>query len=100
MKHNNIEVRKFECLLPFMYWDNLQAVNELMELMDKITKYPLVTVYDYVKMYDRNLYTYETWEELVESEKECTDGLTEKECNGQINISIWRLPCGWYVQYV
>lgn len=55
---------------------------------------------DYVKMYDDNFYTYQTWEDLIESEKDQSDGLTEDECKEQIGKTIWQLPCGWYVQYV
>ena len=51
-------------------------------------------------MYDDNFFTFATWEELLKSEEECADGLMELECKEQIGKSIWRLPCGWYVQYV
>ena len=51
-------------------------------------------------MYDDNFYTYPTWKELLDSEKDSTDGLTEEECKEQLNETIWQLPCGWYVQYV
>lgn len=84
----------------FMYEDNLEATRQLMELFDSITSNRLSTWRDYVKMYDDNFYTYSTWEELVESEAEQNDGLTEEECRGLIGSTIWQLPCGWYVQYV
>ena len=61
---------------------------------------PLETWEDYVRMYDDNFYTYSTWDELVKSEEEQTDGLTEIECRMEINNTIFKLPCGWYVQYV
>ena len=51
-------------------------------------------------MYDWNFYTYHTWEALVESEAEQNEGMTEEECHEQFNKTIWKLPCGWYVQYV
>lgn len=93
----------------YMYADNLEATSQLMELFDSITKNPLSTWRDYVRMYDDNFYTYSTWEELVASETvwkeivsgtEQSDGLTEEECKEQLNKTIWKLPCGWYVQRV
>lgn len=87
-------------LTNFLYKDNLQATKELMELFDKLSAKPLDTVDKYVKMYDDNFFTFETWEELIESEREQPYGLTEKECKEQMNKSIWQLSCGWYVQYV
>lgn len=84
---------------PF-YGRNLQATKELMELFDYISRKALTTWKDYVKMYDDNFYTYQTWDELVKSEEEQNDGLTEIECRMEINNTIFRLPCGWYVQYV
>lgn len=82
------------------YNENLQATQELIELFNKISRKPLKTAEEYVKFYDNNFYTYKTWRELVESEKEQFDGFTEKECKEQLNQSIWQLPCGWYVQCV
>lgn len=84
----------------YNYQKNLKATEELINLFDKISKKPLTRWQEYVKMYDDNFYTYKTFEELVESEEEQTDGLTLDECKEQINQSIWQLPCGWYVQYV
>lgn len=84
----------------YTYHNNLVATEELIELFNTISKYPLNTEEDYIKMYDDNFYTYQTWEQLVKSELEQSDGLTEDECKEEINHSIWRLPCRWYVQYV
>ena len=84
----------------FLYWDNEDAIQQLMELFDKISRAELKTADDYIKMYDENFYTYPTWKELLDSEKDSTDGLTEEECKEQLNETIWQLPCGWYVQYV
>lgn len=105
MKHKNINVKDVaENLSNFIYADNLQATKELMELFDRIKKMcplnSLSTWKDYVKMYDDNFYTYQSWTELIESEKEQNDGLTEEECKNALNHIIWKLPCGWYVQYV
>ena len=110
MKHTEEMIKDVACYISnFIYNDNLQATKELMELFDdlkekKFDKYiatnPLETYKDYVKMYDENFYTYTTFEELVESEEEQNDGMTEEQCREQINKTIWQLPCGWYVQYV
>lgn len=111
MKHKNILVKEVAVgLSNFTYADNLKATKELMELFDYIketkplgewaSRKPLKTAEDYIKMYDDNYYTYQTWDELVNSEEEQNDGLTEIECRMEINHSIFKLPCGWYVQYV
>lgn len=83
-----------------LYWGNEDTTQQLMELFDKISRVELKTADDYIKMYYENFYTYATWDELVKSEKDNTDGLTEEECKEQLNETIWQLPCGWYVQYV
>ena len=103
MMYKNISVKEVaKGLSNYTYAENLQATKELMELFDKISRKPLKTAEDYVKFYDDNFYTFSTWEALVESEKEQSDGFTEIECEEQLNknISIWQLPCGWYVQCV
>lgn len=93
----------------FMYMGDLKATGELAELFDSIYasgKYgflhqkSLDTWGDYVRMYDDNFYTYRTWQELVDSEKDQSDGLTEEELKAEINNTVWQLPCGWYIQYV
>lgn len=88
----------------FTYHNNLEAVKELMELFNKIAWKELKTADDYIKMYDDNFYTYQTWEDLLESEKDQSDGLTEDELKRELEDkehgSVWQLPCGWYVQYV
>lgn len=100
---NNNEIKKVsENISNCMYDGNLQATKELMELFDSISKKQLHTVDDYIQMYDNNFYTYSTWAELVASEQEQSDGLTEEELKSEFenHTSIWQLPCGWYVQYV
>lgn len=85
------------------YHGNIEATEQLMELFDTINvpkRYRLNTPEDYILMYDDNFYTYHTWEALVKSEEDQTDGLTEEECKEELNHTIWQLPCGWYVQYV
>lgn len=84
----------------FIYKTNLAATEELMDLFDRITNRPLHSAEEYVKWYDDHFYTYETFEKLVESEADQTEGLSEDECKAELNKSIWQLPCGWYVQYV
>lgn len=86
-----------------LYNGNLEATEQLMELFDTIPvakKARLNTPKDYVDMYDYNFYTYRTWKELVQSEAEQNEGMTEEECKTEMNHTIWQLPCGWYVQYV
>ena len=87
-----------------VYWNNLQAVKELMELFNKIARKELKTPDDYIDIYNDCFYTYQSWEALVESEKDQNDGLTEEELKRELEDnehgSVWKLPCGWYVQYV
>lgn len=98
---NNIDIQNISNNISnCIYRGNIVATEQLVELFDRIARNPLLSWKDYVKMYDDNFYTYRTWKELVESELEQSDGLTEEECVEQINQTIWHLPCGWYVQYV
>lgn len=99
MTKTEIEIVSWN-LSNFIYHGNIEATEQLVELFDKITKKPLKTPEDYIDMYDWNFYTYWTWDELVESEAEQNNGLTEEECKEQLNKTIFQLPCGWYVQYV
>lgn len=92
----------------FTYHGNLEATEQLINLFDKIVDRfnnkvvhrTLNTPEDYINMYDDNFYTYHTWEELVKSEIEQSDGLVEEQCHAEFENTIFRLPCGWYVQYV
>lgn len=89
----------------YTYHDNLLATRELMELFDKIIKVERLNSWeDYVSIYDNNFYTYQTWNELVQSEIEQGEfGLNEEELTREFldkDGCIWRLPCGWYVQRV
>lgn len=108
MTKTEIEIVSWN-LSNFLYHGNLEATEQLMELLDKIVdKFnnkvvhrTLRTPQDYIDMYDDNFYTYWTWEDLVESELEQAPyGMTREECEKQLNKTIWKLPCGWYVQYV
>ena len=101
MKLTNVECKKVaENISNPMYSENLQATQELIELFNEISRKPLQTAEDYVKFYDDNFYTFSTWDSLIQSEEEQTDGLTEIECRMEINQTIFQLHCGWYVQYV
>lgn len=99
-KHENLIYEVAQGLSNYIYANNLQATKELMELLDKISKKPLLTANDYIKIYDDNYYTFQTWKELVEDEARQNEGLTEEELKAQIGNSVWQLPYGWYVQYV
>lgn len=85
------------------YHGNLEATKQLMELFNVVDiprRYRLNNPEDYINMYDDNFYTYWTWEALVKSEAEQSNGFTEEECKTELGNTIWQLPCGWYVQYV
>lgn len=84
----------------YLYYNRLQETTELMELLGMCSCYPLYSAKDYIEFYDSSFCTYKSWEQLVKSEKDISDGLTEKELKQEIGKTIWRLPCGWYVQYV
>jgi hypothetical protein len=107
MTAKDIEIVSWN-LSNFTYHGNLKATEQLMELFDnivdrfnnKVAHRTLNTPEDYIRMYDDNFYTYQTWEALVESEAEQNNGLTEEECKEELNHTIFQLPCGWYVQYV
>lgn len=111
MKHTEEMIKKVsQGISNPSYQDNLQATKELMELFDYLKEHPITklmaekpleTWEDYVRMYDDNFYTYSTWDELVESEEEQGSyGLTKTECEREVNKTIWKLSCGWFVQYV
>lgn len=97
-----------ERLSNFTYRENYQATKELIELFErihpKLYNRSLQSLDDVIRLYDSNFYTYKTWKELVDSEKEQSDGLTEEELKRELEDnkhgSVWKLPCGWYVQYV
>lgn len=99
MTKTDIEIISWN-LSNFVYHGNFEATKQLVELFDRIAKRPLKTPEDYIRMYDDSFYTYWTWEELIKSEAEQSNGLTREECEEQLNETIWQLPCGWYVQYV
>lgn len=83
-----------------IYKGNLQATEELIFLFDRILKKKPEKPEEYIEAYNSNFFTFRNWTELMESERMCADGLSEEQCKEQIGKSIWRLPCGLYVQYV
>lgn len=97
---NNLIKEVSQGISNFNFSSNIQATKELMELFQEISKTQLTSADDYINMYDDNFYAYETFEELVLSEEEQNEGLTREQCINEINKSIWKLPCGWCVQYV
>ena len=99
MTKGEIEIISYGLSNP-MYHGNTEATKQLIDLFNKITTSPLRTLEDYINMYDWNFYTYRTWKELVQSETDQSEGMTEEECREVLNVNIWKLPCGWYVQYV
>ena len=60
----------------FTYRTNIKAVQELVELFNNILKVKPETWEDIVRIYDDSFYTYKTFEELVQSETEQSDGFT------------------------
>ena len=88
-----------------MYNNNLTLTKQLIELFDRISmKYNrnLKTANDYADFYNHSFYSYKNFNDLVISEKEQNNGMTETEiCKCLENyIIIYQLPCGMYVQYV
>lgn len=101
MKLTDKDIKYISANLSDIYYANLVATRQLTELFERLTYRELKTPDDYVKMYDDCFCTYETWEELIKSETVfCGDGLSAQECFDELNISIWQLPYGWYVQYI
>lgn len=84
-----------------LYHNNVEATRQLIILFNKIVRNTLlVTIDDYADVYDAEFFTFQTWDDLLKSETEMSDGWDGAECQAQMNTSIWMLPCGWYVQRV
>lgn len=83
-----------------VYRDNISAAKELVNLFNNILRVKPDSWESVVKVYDDTFYTYQTWAELILSENEQSDGLSEEQCKSELGSSIWQLPCGWYVQAV
>lgn len=60
----------------------------------------LNTLKDYIHEYECSWYRYSSWEELLESEEDQDNGLSEEECEKERNMSIFRLSSGKYIQTV
>lgn len=83
-----------------IYEGKIEETKQLIELINNISRIKIEKLDGYIEFYDNSLYTYPTFEELVKSELEISDGLSKDECEQEIGKTIWKLDCGWYVQYV
>lgn len=99
----NITTSDIEKIAKYVLCDNFEAAKDFVNLIDSLEIFnssSYNTFNDYVHVYD-NFYSYETWDDLVKSEIEMgDDGLSEIELKELLNIEIFQLPCGWYVQLV
>lgn len=86
----------------YLYRDNMQATQELVDLLETVCKNgALTTPDDYIKAYDDLCFTYKTFDALLESENEQGEyGFSPEECCAEIGKSIFQLPCGWWVQLI
>ena len=84
------------------YHNNVPVTRELVELLDrKIGKHALRCPDDYVTAYENQCFTYKTFDEFVESEREQgVYGFTKDECKEAVNNCIFQLPCGWWVEFI
>lgn len=97
----DIVVNQLSMLLPNKaYRENLEATEQLMALLSEKSQKPLVTVDDYKQFYEDSCLTFTSWEELVESEEEETDKLSEEELRNLIDCIIYELPCGWFIWFI
>lgn len=93
-------VKQVSELLPNKsYRGNLDATKQLMALLHEKSETPLSTADDYIRFYEDSCLTFTSWEELVESEKEETVGLSEEELLNLIGSIVYELPCGWFVWF-
>jgi hypothetical protein len=82
------------------YEENLEATRQLMEVIEKCSRHPITTWKEYADVYNWKCYTYPTWDELVKSEAEQSEPMSEDECRSELENTIFQLPCGWFVQFV
>ena len=84
---------------------NIEIAKQYIELFDKgITPecHSLNTSEDYINLYWDHFYSFETWEDLINSEMDIFEEgyeFVSNLCSKEIGDSIWQLPCGIYVQY-
>ena len=99
MNKREIEIVSWNLSNP-LYHGNLTATEQLVNLFDKIAKKPLKTLEDYINMYDSSFYTYWTWEELVKSEEEQNNGMTEEECKEELcSLCFFAYNINWNLLY-
>ena len=83
-----------------LYHGNIETTKQLIKAIEKYVGRSITDWKEYVSIYDWSGFTFKTWEQLLESEKEQSDPMNETECIEELNHSIFKLPCGWYVQFV
>lgn len=84
------------------YRGDFEATRAMAEVLSSKAKPGLLnTPADYVNLYDGCFFTFKSWAELVESEKEEGEfALTEEQLKEQIGRTIFQLPNGWYLERV
>lgn len=101
------EVKEFMKNFNGMTFDDVKQIADLFFELKKAGDYRLQntnldTVADYVEEYCNSWYRYDSFEKLLESEKEQGEayGLTEEECKEEVGKSIFELKSGWFIQCV
>lgn len=84
------------------YKGDFEGTRAMVETISTLAKPGVLnTPADYVKFYDDNLFTFRSWAELVESEKEEGEfALTEEQLKAELGRMIFQLPNGWYLERV
>lgn len=97
---NILSISKGVCC-PY-YCNDIKATHMMVSVIaDVVRPEVLNNADDYVRAYDDNFFTYKTWRDLVESEKEQgTYGLTENELKAMLGSIIHQLENGWYMQQI
>lgn len=82
------------------YRGDFEATRAMVEVISAKAKPGLLnTPADYVDLYNGNFYTFKSWTELVESEKEEGElALTEEQLKNEVGRTIFQLPNGWYLE--
>lgn len=84
------------------YKGDFEATRTMVEVISAKAKPGVLnTPADYVKFYDDNIFTFKSWAELVESEKEEGElALTEEQLKTELGRTIFQLPNGWFLERV
>ena len=84
------------------YRGDFEATRAMVEVISAKAKPGLLnTPADYVDFYDGCLFTFKSWAELVESEKEEGElALTEEQLKTELGRTIFQLPNGWFLERV